>query len=280
MWGLMRWRDDWRRLKVSDDEIQSLSDGRLVNQKTFREEFDKLQDDPLGKIAAASSLTKTRIAELLRDSLERSSRPLVTPFVRSHWADVLVAAALIMISVVIAPPLIQGVCVGVSHLLGAQPAAAPAPTMRVVAKDTIPAFTMIGMGDLIVLNTALEQDRKKILERFSGHYAINAIARDKDVTENAISKKPFDLSKHQVIRIELKTLSPLEGHDLPENVNLLFSSHEAARGGTQIAVVLLALDSTTTPRTAILALTSDQAAEAGKWLGSCDVYLSSLPNRP
>ena len=145
-----------------------------------------------------------------------------------------------------------------SHLLGAQPTAAPAPAVRVTAKADIPAFTMISEDNLSIVNVTSEQDRTKNAERFLGHYAINAIAKDHDVMEDAVSKKPFELSKHQVIRVGVKTLPPLDGHELPENVKLLFSSHEAARGGTQIAGVLLAVDSTTTPPTAVLAFTSDQ----------------------
>jgi len=276
MFGLTWWRNSWRRLNVSKAEISSLSGAHLNNQKAFQEDFDKREDARLRNIAAATSLTETRIAELLRDSLERSSRPLVTPLVRSHWADVGAVAALVTFLVVVAPPLIGRVRCDVSHFLGAQPTAAPTPAVRVTAKTDIPAFTMIG-NNIDIVNVASEQDRTKNAERFSGHYAINAIAKDHDVMENAVSKKPFELSQHQVIRVGVKTLPPLDGHVLPENVKLLFSSHDAARGGAQIAGVLLAVDSTTTPQMAVLALTSDQASEAVKWLGSCDVYLSSLP---
>lgn len=271
-----RWRDSWRRLKVSNAEISSLSKAHLNNQKAFQEDFDQQEDARLRNIAAATSLTEARIAELLRDSLERSSRPLLTPLVRSHWADVVVGTALVMILVIVAPPLIGRVRSDVSHLLGTQGTAAPAPAVRVTAKANIPAFTMISEDNLSIVNVTSEQDRAKIAERFLGHYAINTIAKDHDVMENAISKKPFELAKYQVIRVGVKT-PPLDGHELPENVNLLFSSHEATRGGTQIAGVLLAVDSATAPPTVMLALTSDQASEAAKWLGSCDVYLSSRP---
>src|SRR5579859_3250339 len=235
MFGLTRWRNSWRRLQVSKAEISSLSDAHLSNQKAFQEDFDKQEDARLRNIAAATSLTETRIAELLRDSLERSSRPLATPLVRSHWADVGAAAALVLFLVVFAPPLIGRVRRDVSHLLGAEPSAAPAPAVRVTAKTDIPAFTMISGNNLDVANAASEQDRMENSERFSGHYAIAGIAKDHEVTENAVSKKPFELSNHQVIRVGVKTLPPLDGHVLPENVNLLFSSHEAAHGGTQIA---------------------------------------------
>jgi hypothetical protein len=264
MFWFAMWRDKWQRVEVTDAEVASLSKATLHDQKSLQEAFENYEDHAIQMISEATSLNQTRVAELLRDSLQYSSRPFVTPPIRSHWADFVVGAVLFLTFIALAPPVMKRVR---NHEKSA---------IQIIANGNIPAFTMIHGDSLRIINASSEEERRKATERFVGHYSITPITKDDAVTENAVSTKSFDLSDYRIIRIGVKTMPPLRGREFPETVELLLSAREAGSGGIQIAGVLLAMDSSSTP-TAILALTSGQASKAINWLGSCDLYLLLRP---
>jgi hypothetical protein len=147
---------------------------------------------------------------------------------------------------------------------------------QVVATTAIPAYATLHPKDFRIDN-APEQDKTRTAERLIGRYAITPIHKGQAITETALSSKAFDLSRREIVRIQIKSMPPLDDHTLPQVVDILFSAREAPHTGTQISAALLAVDSGTSPPSVTLALTADQIGEAVKWIASSDAYIALRP---
>jgi hypothetical protein len=144
----------------------------------------------------------------------------------------------------------------------------------VVAAAAIPVYGMIGEDSLRVRNAVPGVPQEQMTSKFVGRYALFAIAAGAAITEGKLSRKPSDISGRSIVQFEIRRAGALDGRDLPEDVDLIFSARQGAAAGGTVPGRLLAIDMKSTPPLATVALSKDKVAEAAKWVGSSDVYLS------
>jgi hypothetical protein len=255
---------------ISAQEVADLQRVNIRDQKILLDRFDGAPDSGIQTLADIPriNIAKPRIAELLCDSVLVASKPMVRPFMRTYWLDILLGLATISILLGIAFPL--------RTRLRSQKTE-PAPQPRAIALVPIPVFGMIREGDIRIENISDESKRHSFSQGFVGHYVTSAIQKGKEITNGSVSSKAIDLDTLHIAQVTISNTPPLGGRDLPERVDLLLSHRQQPALSMRIPALLLALNSSGTVTSATLAVSQDALSELGKHVGSCDAYLSFPP---
>jgi len=258
----MSWAKKFTSVRPAIDPvvIERLRNAKICDLEQLQERFYGDLNSSLRDAGKKLNVQPDVLAALMAKSLVTSAKPLTTSWTRRHWADAVLVLAIVYVVLVLLRPWLSGWI--------------EAPERRVVAARPIPIYGMIRADSLRVTNTAPGQAADRLTSRFVGRYALAAIPAGTALIESQLSRKESDISGQSILQIEIKHAPPLDGRDLPEDVDLLFSARRDAAAGVSLPGRLLALDTTATPPVAAVALSKDKADEAAKWLGSSDIYLS------
>jgi hypothetical protein len=288
MLWLAKYRMSLKRLRgITGDEITQLGVANIQDQPGLQKAFDESEDAPIRSISAATqnqngSVSSVRVVELLSNSLDRTSKPLVKGHFGVHWADYLVGIVVVLLIIGLLPSVRKNTRREWDELQVAVPKfiwGEPTPerkTPTVVAARGIPAFKTLSLDDMKIENGPSASAARKIAG-LGGRYALVPIPAGTTISDDAVSKEKFDFTTMIVVRVALKNPQPISGQSFPISIVALFSAREGAHVGAQIPATLLALDSTPRAPTAILALDSKNAAEVAKWIGSSDAYILVHP---
>jgi hypothetical protein len=246
--------------------LRSLNDAGIADMEQLQDRFYSDFDGSLRKAAESLHVQQDVLAGLIAKTLVASSEPLTTSWNRGRWADSLLALAFLYGVLTLLRPWL-------SWLLEKTPGGLPTFVSQVVATRAIPIYGMIREDGLGVTYAAPGAPTAQMTSRFVGRYALAAIPAGTAITESALSRNRSDISGQSILEIEIKRAPALDGRELPEDVDLVFSARQGGAAGVSLPGRLLALDTKATPPTAAVALPKEKVDEAAKWIGSSDVYL-------
>ncbi len=282
---MLLWKMSLKRLKgITEEEITQLQGAQIRNQLDLLEAFDEPEDTPIRSISCATTgvMNENRVAELLKESLNQTSRPLVAGHFRDHWADYLFAFALLLAIIGLVPYLRRTAAKAwdnardtVPKLLWGEPTPKKEkPT--VVAARPIAAFSTLADDDLKISNGTSEQESKRMAS-LKGRYSMVPIVAGSVIKDEDVSNGKFDCTAVRILRVALKNTPPVDTHYFPRMVDTLFSARDGTHTGAQIPATLLALDPNSNAPSATLAVDPKNIGEMAKWVGSSDIYVLMRP---
>jgi len=253
-----------RRLReipgIGVGDVQSLQKAGICDSEELIGRFER---ESLAALGTATTLTTKRLAELLDGTFNVSRKRIRSPL-RKHAFDltaVFIAAALIIL---LFPSLRRRVL----------PPSEPSRDVKVTAARDIPVYGTIDSADLKVEN---EKDPKKWpgrLSPFVGRLATTGISGGSTITQSQVTGAPFKLAGRSVLEVPVKSLPCFDGRPLPQMVEVIFSPRDNPDTGAVISAALLAVESSTTPTVASIAVNVADLPRVSRWIGSSDAYLT------
>ena len=244
---------------IEEPDIANLRTAGIKDSEELEMRFEK---ETLSELSSSTTVAPARLAELLNRESKLSGRRIRSS-TRRHafdFAAAIVAAALLVLLI---PSLRK-------QVFRPQP---PPKQPRVVAVRDIPMYRTIDSGDLKVED---EPDQKKwpaMLVPFTGKMATAGIGAGAALTASQVTRVPFGVEGKSVLRVPVKSVPALDGRPLPQRVEVLLSPRTNPGNGAVITAELLAVDSSSAPAVASLAVEPAALPELSRWIGSSDVYL-------
>jgi hypothetical protein len=244
---------------IRREDIDNLRQAGIRDLDELEARFDQ---GTLADLSTATGLTQKRVAELLDGDFQGTGRRIRSRS-RRHafdFAVTLVVAGFIVLSV---PSLRKQVY-------------RPAPTPKqpkVTAVRDVPVYRTIDADDLKVEDEPNAKKWPGLLAPFIGKMATTGISKGATITENQVTKAPFNLGGRLVLKVPLKSVPALDGWPLPQTVNVILSPRNNPDAGAAITAALLALDPSTTPAVASIAVNAADLPQVSRWIGSSDAYL-------
>jgi hypothetical protein len=226
---------------------------------------DNSDSPPIQRVAKDANLDAKRVAELLGASLQQSADPLLSGWLDRHWADLLLIAGIVFLAML--PKFGTMVDPGKKAR-----AAAEAAKPHVIARRDLLPYMPLEAGDLQAMNASSSEAGSKLVVGLTDRYPKQPIKKGQTIDAASLSEATAALKQFSVLRVGLKLKPVLEGRPLPSSANLLLSSRSTPPSGAVFPIQLLNVESD--GLTATVAVRDEHVAEAAKWVGNSDAFLS------
>jgi len=239
-------------LKMTSDEKRALELPRIGAAEHFEKNLDSDSTNVIADLSAKTNIEKTRLAQLLADSLQETGKPLKRDL-SDHWLDVFSLAILAVVVLLVGRPWWFP----------------PNPETRLRAAEDISAFTVITEKQLKVEGPATPTQQSAMKQPFVGKYSAELIRKDGSLPDKIAGYEKVSFAGRMILRLQVKEFPSLEGRPYPQNIELVFASRNSSPSAFMVPALLLASD---VPSHAVtVALLPHDAQLATAWTGSSDV---------